>query len=216
MAAYVNPLLQRVVPRVASHAIARPTCGIRAATLLCAPKVPTLQAFSQSRCCSTEAVDSSSEDGVKLTEVPDLDDPERPNENRLARMQMWHAALWWHWENEGRMLWDRMDKVTDDKLFLLTAHTFAKNGTKPADELFEKLEAKFLPLIPQMSPRELAVVGRSFAQHKGGKGSDALWSAISTRAHDNAAGSFSRGQAAELTLAAERARHPLTQKLQIQ
>lgn len=145
-----------------------------------------------------------------------MNDPERPSEDRLARMQMWHAALWWHWENEGRMLWDRMEKVTDDKLFLLTAHTFAKNGTKPADELFAKLEAKFLPLIPQMSPRELAVVGRSFAQHKGEKGSSALWDAILARAVDSAAGAFTRGQAAELMLAAEKVGKPLTQKLQMQ
>jgi hypothetical protein len=168
------------------------------------------------RACSTDSVEVTDGTSISFTELPDLDDPARPDENRLARMQMWHAALWWHWEHEDRLLWDRMDKVTDEKLFLLTVHTFAKNGTKPADELFEKLEAKFLPLIPQFSPRELAIVGRSYAQHTGQKGSDMLWKAIGARAGDPALEPFSRGHAAELTLAAKRAGHPLAATLRLQ
>ncbi len=210
----MSATLRRLAPSVLNQGARAPACGIRALPLQGSFATQTPISSFHARRCSTEAVDGDAVES-KLTDLPDLNDPERPEENRLARMQMWHAALWWHWEHEGRMLWDRMDKVTEDKLFLLTAHTFAKNGTKPADELFAKLEEKFLPLIPQLSPRELAILGRSFAQHKGEKGSSTFWDAVVARATDSAAGSFSRGQAAELMLAAEKVGRPLQQKLSI-
>lgn len=175
-------------------------CGIRGAMV----RTP----LAAVRHCSAEAEaasDASKES--KLMDVPDVNDPERPEEDELARAHRWHAVLWWHWDNEQRLLWDRMDRVKDASLLVMTVQAFSANKAH-CDELFEGLEKRFLTVIPDLPAASLSLLAWAYGRHRGTKGSPALWDTIAARLQSDSVGSFTKQQAAALLMAYEASGRP--------
>ena len=152
----------------------------------------------QWRACSTEG----GEDTPDLTTVPDVNDPERPDENELARAHKWHSVLWWHWDREERLLWDRMDRVTDPELLVMTVQAFSANKAS-CDELFTTLEPRFIPAVPDMSAGNLSLLAWAYGRHNGAKGSDALWNTVKAAVVEGDVGPFTKKQAAALLMGYE-------------
>ena len=95
-----------------------------------------------------------------------------PAQDSIAKTYAYFETLVWYWQNEQRIRWDRIERLSDPSKLAMVATVFSSTR-QSVPELFEKLEPRLgaADALAKLSASELSSVAWAFAANNSGSAS---------------------------------------------
>ena len=86
----------------------------------------------------------------------------------------------YHWRQEGALRWEWINRITGKDQLVSLVNRFSVMST-PCPELYEGVQEKVKPMIPEMEGPNLSTVAYAFAAQK--VGDNSFWQSVIERAN---------------------------------